>query len=216
MVNPLLCREPVAPKLFALPASKIHAQQRKERLRSQHNRRLSQFIDPKNAAVLLDAVPEREGEASHAVLRGDFVLADFLPMLNEQMGGIDNLLCTTLSINLKNCEIFEQLFPSLQRVRLLISSYFFTTDKAKATDRISRWSEWRGKGLDIEVAHCRQHTKLILAETGDAKLVIETSANLRSSGCLEQLAMFRDAELFDFHATWINEVFGDAVSFFGP
>lgn len=216
MGNPLLCRESVAPNLFAIPRSKVHGQRRKERIRANHRRRLSQFIHPKNAGILIDAIPSREGGSSHAILRGDFVLADFLPMLNAHLSGIDAMHCTTLSMSIKNCEIFEQLFPSLKIFRLLISSYFFATDKAKATERISGWSEWQSGGLDIEVAHCRQHTKLILVQSRDTKLVIETSANLRSSGCLEHLAIFRDAELFDFHETWMKDAFRNAVSLFGP
>ena len=40
----------------------------------------------------------------------------------------------------------------------------------------------------------------------DAGMVFEGSANLRTNGNREQLAVIRDRALHDWHATWIDEL----------
>jgi hypothetical protein len=36
--------------------------------------------------------------------------------------------------------------------------------------------------------------------------VVESSANLRSCSSIEQIMLTSDADLFDFHHTWIDEL----------
>lgn len=206
--NPLLADSVLAPNLFSIPKSKTwKAQQAKEMMRERHNRKLKPFISQKNASILVDDLPESDGDSMHVILRGDFVLGDFLPLLKEKFGRFQELICTTLSMSIKNCEVFEELFPFVCKFKLLISSYFFATDKSNAIGRIQGWTH-----PHVECSHCRQHTKIILARTEqDECFVFETSANLRSSGCIEHISIFKDAELYKFHVDWIDEVFKSAT-----
>lgn len=57
------------------------------------------------------------------------------------------------------------------------------------------------------LAAARRHAKTTLFEVDDGrKYVIESSANLRSCQSVEQFMIAQDAELYDFHEAWINDL----------
>jgi hypothetical protein len=58
----------------------------------------------------------------------------------------------------------------------------------------------------FRIAALRTHAKLLLIATGEARIVVESSANLRSCHNVEQATVFNDAELFDFHRKWIDDL----------
>ena len=58
-------------------------------------------------------------------------------------------------------------------------------------------------GRKWKIAKARNHAKVALFDCG---LVIETSANLRSSDNIEQITAVHDVELYDFHREWIAKL----------
>ena len=60
---------------------------------------------------------------------------------------------------------------------------------------------------DSRIAAARSHCKVVCFDFADqAGMVLEGSANLRTNGNREQLALVNDRALHDFHAAWIDQM----------
>ena len=61
----------------------------------------------------------------------------------------------------------------------------------------------------VKVAAARTHCKVVCFDIAeDDALVFEGSANLRTNKNREQLSVFRDPDLHQWHAGWIDELVG--------
>lgn len=56
------------------------------------------------------------------------------------------------------------------------------------------------------LAAARSHAKVITADFGARKVVLEGSANLRTNGNCEQLTVIMDDDLSAWHSRWIDEL----------
>jgi hypothetical protein len=166
------------------------------------NRVMRRCIRPENAEVLLPHLPKNEEERLHAIIAGDFIFCDLVCAVVARHGAPRRLTCATLSLSLKNVAALEKLasnhgFP----IDLLLSHYFEKTNQAIFAALLAV----RDRCPLIRVRIARSHCKITLFDYPDFPLVIESSANLRSSRNLEQVSIFADRELLDFHLQWIEE-----------
>ena len=184
-------------------------ERRKGLTRSREGQR--QFIKPENALVVVRRLPE-PGGTTHCILRGDFVLADLIPYLLGEGVRCPHLRIATLTMSVENAVLLGKLVTGgkVGRLTLVISHYFQQVNKSTIYQDIRE--ELEGKA---EFVVMRSHAKVIVMERqhdGDASgtgrdwLVIEGSANLRSSDNLEQMTIFNDKEVWDHHAGWIDHV----------
>lgn len=162
----------------------------------------------REAAKILPCLPE-PGEASHVLMQGQFDLMVLLAaILNSHCGMVQHLRIATLSFNDRNTtEMVELLRENkVERFTLLCSEFFRDNNKAefaRASDEVKLFDgRWK-------LAAARNHAKVIAAD-GPYKLVIEGSANLRTNGNYEQIALIRDDALHDWHAGWIDEMVANA------
>lgn len=163
------------------------------------------LIKPENADQVLDCLPAAEGEALHALVCGDFVFCNLITRLVERIGAPTEITLATLSVSLKNLEALEAMLracPAL-KLHIVLSHYFQTTSKEIFIALETLIAEKFPDRFMLTIG--RSHAKVALIDYGSSCYVIETSANLRSSGNLEQVAIFRERDLFDFHAAWIRE-----------
>lgn len=198
-VDARACRFPVPTRMTAI-----------ERDLARHTAANSQIfktlMKPENADQIIDAIPSTQDTALHVLLCGDFVFFDLVSRLVSRLGSPVAMTITTLSLSLKNLVALEDLlnrFGGFQ-IDLVISSYFESTSKDIFCALEHLASKFAAR-LVITIG--RSHAKIILLDYGpDAGVyVMETSSNLRSSNCLEQLSIFQERALYDFHATWIRE-----------
>jgi len=163
------------------------------------------LIRPENADQVLDQLPALAGETLHALVCGDFVFCNLITRLVERLGPPAEITLATLSVSLKNLESLEGMLRACPELRLhiVLSHYFQTTSKEIFIALETLIGEKFADRFTLTIG--RSHAKVALIDYREHCFVIETSANLRSSGNLEQLAIFRERELFDFHATWIRE-----------
>lgn len=192
-------------RVFPVATRVFKAKQQREAvdtLKARDRLALRKFIRPENAEVLLPHLPECEDERLHALIAGDFVFCDLLAAIIARRGAPRRLVCATLSLSQKNIATLESLavthrFP----VELLLSHYFAKTNKEQYAAVLSIAK--RQPLIRVRVA--RSHCKVTLLDYENAALVIESSANLRSSRNLEQVSIFNDRALLEFHAEWIAE-----------
>ena len=160
------------------------------------------LIRPENADVLLADFPSREGEMLHAITAGDFVFGDFILRLIARDGPPRSMTTATLSLSLKNIKglvavLTETPFP----FHLVLSHYFQSTNK----EIFRAIEELLIPIPDFRLNIGRCHAKITLLDFPDRAVVIESSANLRSSGNIEQIFAKQSRELYDFHFAWIAE-----------
>lgn len=172
---------------------------------------IRQFIRPENALVVVRRLPE-DGGTTHCILRGDFVLADLLPHLLEERY-CPHLRIATLGMSEENAKLLARLHEQgrIGRLTMVLSHYFEQVNKSTVYFEVRRILE----GL-AQFVIMRSHAKVIcvpraLDEAGVVRdwLVLEGSANLRSSDNLEQLTIFNDRDVHDFHAEWIDHVLAE-------
>lgn len=190
------------PPPFVLPANRYHRHQAKTKDRNSR-RGIKAFIRPENAAAVVPHLPA-EGDRTHCVLRGDFVLCDIIPAIIAARGACPALRIATLGCSIANADSLACLLERglVASLILVVSHYFAQVDRAT----VFRAVEARLEDLAALVV-TRCHAKVICLPTaaGD-HFVIEGSANLRSSDNLEQMVITNDRDTHDFHAAWIEEL----------
>lgn len=196
--------EPAAVAAAFPVKTRVHARKQRDALagvKARDRLALRKHIRPENAAALLAHLPESEDDRTHALIAGDFIFCDFVEAVARARGNPPALTLATLSLSAKNAAALERFAQEGVRVALLVSHYF---QKTSATIfRALELAAERSPALSIRVG--RSHCKVTLFDYPDFPLVVESSANLRSSRNLEQVTLFCDRELLNFHAGWIAE-----------
>ena len=188
---------------FALEANRFRVVKRREARQRAGVRKL---IRPENAAAILPHLPAGPDERTHAILRGDFVLCDLIPAILAELGPVDHLRIATLGMSAANAQTLARLVAAglVGRLTIVVSHYFQQVDRTTVYADVCAALEPVGAAPIVT----RNHAKVILlpfARRPD-RLVIEGSANLRSSDNLEQVVLFNDSESHDFHAAWIDDL----------
>jgi hypothetical protein len=149
------------------------------------------------------------GETWHYLMPGSYDSFDLIDAMLEHAGdaSINDLYLATLGFNASNARrLIEMLnVGKVGRCCMVTSTYYESDHKEadtcyKLAQELPRHGGW----------YCatRSHAKIIAAAFDDGRhFVIESSANLRSCRNLEQFAISHDAGLFDFHRTWMEEVY---------
>lgn len=192
--------EPAGPE-FALAANRFHRVKAEEKNR---RRGIKKWIRPENSRGILEHLPTGPEDRTHAVLRGDFVLCDVIPAIIRERGRCPHLHIATLGMSGANAESLAALHQVglIGDITICCSLYF------RQVDRKATWPMVEAHlGSIAKLIVSRNHAKVIClpTESGD-HFVIEGSANLRSSDNLEQIAIFNDPDLVDFHRGWMAEL----------
>jgi hypothetical protein len=189
--------------LFALTKNRFLHQFHATKAADKNKRRsVKKFIRPENARQILDYLPE-QGDCTHAVVRGDFVLGEIVPaIIGETPAELVDI--ATLGMSVANATQLADLRSRglIRRLRVIVSHYFAGVDRTGTFADVCRIL-----GDDAPKV-CRNHSKVILIEQQGRHLVIAGSANLRSSDNIEQFSIWNDPEVFAFHVGWMNEIHG--------
>ena len=126
---------------------------------------------------------------------GDFIEA----YLTTQRACAKKMTISTLSLSQNNVDSLHTLMDKgyIEELNLIISVYFWGNERRSLVPYIY-------KQLDIgdrfQLAVAGVHTKTVHFETlGGRKIIMHGSANLRSSGNIEQFTMEENPELYDFY-----------------
>lgn len=181
----------------------------------------SRYIKPKlvpmrNSQVCYEHAKElvnaigiiKDGDRYDCIVAGSFIFGDFLEgYLVENCIGVKELTISTLSMSQENIDSLHTLLTKhyVDKLNLLISDYFFSHERNSLIPYIYQQLDIDDK-FQLSVASV--HTKTIHFETEDGtKVVVHGSANLRSSGNVEQFTIEANSELYDFY----NNVFSPLI-----
>lgn len=164
-----------------------------------------------DAIAAVQRVPDAF-EAFHLIADGQFALWDMVEALIElaEPVKVETLHVATLGFSKKNIAAMMAMLDAdrVGRLWLLCSHYFANTStdiwgfaRAEIDKRAAR-----AKFLSI-----RTHAKVVAIRLADGRtLSIEASANLRSCKNIEQITIFGQPSLYDFHRGWMADLFGRA------
>lgn len=164
-----------------------------------------QMLGHANAARELKRLPDPD-ESIHAVMRGNFHGWDLVPAVLRlaNPATIAAISIATLGFNKQNATELMELLDrgAIGRVDFICSVYFQKSCPAEF-QILAAGLAMRGQ----RICAARSHAKVIAMELSDGRrIVIESSANLRSCRNIEQFCMTQDGDLCSFHRSWMNEV----------
>lgn len=146
-----------------------------------------------------------DGARVDAMLSGNFIFGDFFEALAvECMAKIDSLTLSTLSFGQENVDSLANMMRTgfLGSLGIIVSDYFWAHNRRDA--------KYIYEALDIDdrfqLAVAGTHTKIAMLDIGGRKIVAHGSANLRSSRSVETVTIETNAELYDFHMAWHQEI----------
>ena len=158
------------------------------------------LIKPENAGELCGEVFKlRPSDRLHAITPGNFVFCELVIQLCTEASP-KTLTLATLSLSMGNVDALKTAIDDgrIGSLNFLISDYFANVNKP-----IMAHMEQSAIGRKWRIGRARNHAKIALFDCG---LVIETSANLRSSDNIEQITAMHDGELYCFHREWISKL----------
>lgn len=163
-------------------------------------------VTAKNAADLVKTLDIKPGYRMFAIVSGDFVFGDLLwTLVLSSMVKPKRMTIQTLSMSKRNVQTLRLIMDrctELESLRLVLSDYFYSHERrpGQLVPLIYETLDYDGR---LDVAFASVHTKIVTIETTDGlKIVIDGSANLRSSRNIEQFRLECDDGLYD----WIDEV----------
>lgn len=145
------------------------------------------------------------GQVVHALLSGNFIFGDFIEAFAvENNLLIEDLTLSTLAYSKENVESLKNLIVGdyVQSLNIIVSDYFYSHNR----DNVAYTYEQLDVDDKFQLAIAGTHTKVTLIRSGDKRIVITGSANLRSSRSVEEITIQDNAELYDFHKSWHDDV----------
>lgn len=140
------------------------------------------------------------GARYDVIVSGDFIFGDFIEaFLTANNAKCRKMTITTLSLSQNNVDSLANLMAAgyIDELNLIVSVYFWGNERGSLIPYIRRRLDHGGK---FQLAVAAVHTKTAQFETlGGRKVVIHGSANLRSSGNIEQFTIEEAPELYDFY-----------------
>ena len=164
-----------------------------------------------HALEMVDGIELYPGMRMFALVSGNFIYGDLLEAMAERnIAEYQTMTIQTLSMSQENIDslrnVVERCFE-LESLRIVLSAYFYAHER-KATGLVPYLYERLDVDDILDVAFASVHTKIVTFETVDGlKVVMDGSANLRSSRNIEQFRIECDAGLHDSIEAFADRIF---------
>ena len=153
-----------------------------------------------NAISMAKAIEITESKRVDAFVSGDFIFGDFIEaFLTTRNARAKEMTISTLSLNQNNIDSLAELMRNnyIGKLNLVLSVYFWGNEQHSLIPYAYRELD---KDDRFQLAIADIHTKTVHFKTeGGKHIVIHGSANLRSSGNIEQFTIEDNKELYDFY-----------------
>ncbi len=160
-----------------------------------------------HAINLAKAINIEKNQRAHFILSGNFIFGDFIEAFFVAKNiKTKKLIISTLSMSQNNVDSLVNLFTGgyIDSLDLIISDYFFAHERSQMIPYMLKELDLRDS---FQLAVAGSHTKIcIFKSVNKLKYVFHGSSNLRSSGCLEQLTIEENSELYDFYKEYHDKI----------
>ncbi len=161
-----------------------------------------------NAVKLAKELRLGANERADVIVSGAFIFGDFIEaFITENNVKCKKMTISTLSLSQDNIDSLANLLDwgYIDELNLIVSAYWFSHERWTLVpycyDRLDKENKF-------QLAVAGIHTKTCQFESlGGKKIVIHGSANLRSSGNIEQFTIEDNAQLYDFY----NEIYSNIL-----
>lgn len=164
-------------------------------------------IKYENAVKLAQDLRLKQGERADVLVPGSFIFGDFIEAyVTTHNVKIERMIISTLSLSQDNVDSLANLIKGnyVDKLDLLISHYFYAHERHALVPYIYQELDIDDK---FQLAVLGSHTKTCIFKTSGGKhIVIQGSANLRSSANLEQFTIEDNDEVYKFHEEWQDRV----------
>jgi hypothetical protein len=159
-----------------------------------------------NAVKMAQDIKLEKDMSVYSIVSGNFIFGDLLEALiiNNHVK-VKKLYISTLSLSENNVDSLVNIMLSglCDELHLVVSSYFYSHERGNLVKYIYQELE-QEKPWKFFFSVAGTHMKLALIETDELKITMQGSANLRSSGNIEQFSMTDDVDLFEFNKEYIE------------
>lgn len=165
------------------------------------------FVLYDNAEKLAKELRITNGMRCDAFIAGSFIYGDFIEaFMRVNRCRTDEMTISTLSLSQENIDSLEGLMTHgyIDRLNIIISVYFWAHER-------NALLPYMYKHLDIDnrfqLAVAGMHTKTCHFKTeGGKHIVMHGSANLRSSGSIEQFTLEENEGLYEFYDEQFSKI----------
>jgi hypothetical protein len=137
------------------------------------------------------------------IVNGSFYFGDFIEaFIVDRNLHVKEMTISTLSMNENNVDSLANLLNGkyVDKLNMIISDYFFSHERSNLIPYMYKELD---KDNRFQLAVAGTHCKTCLIETHDKRyVVIHGSANLRSSGNIEQFVIEESKELYKFNDSY--------------
>lgn len=166
-------------------------------------------IKYENAERLARQMDFKKEKRYECIIKGDFIFGDFIEAFFVKNNiHTKQLTISTLSFGRDNVDSLLNLIDGgfVDKLRILSSVYFYANEKGDG-GIVNYLFDVMPKDK-IVCAFADVHTKMVTFKTdGGRHMCITGSANLRSSGCVEQFAVEDNQELLEFFDSYHDQFF---------
>ena len=154
-----------------------------------------------HAQALANDIEIQKGSRHFVIISGNFIAGDFIEaLIVKNNWHVKNLTISTLSLSQGNIDSVVNLVSGnfVDQFNLIVSSYFFAHER---NGLVKYAYEKLDNGANaFQLAAATSHCKITSIETHCGfKIVIHGSANLRTSGNIEQFQIEENSELYAFN-----------------
>ncbi len=169
-------------------------------------------VEYEHAIDMAEGIEFSPGMREFAFVSGNFIFGDLVEALVDA-GKIapKHITIQTLSLSEENIDSLRNLVdmcPYLESIRLILSVYFWGHEHRLGQLVPYLYEQLDLPNIEFDCAFASIHTKIISVETLRGNhIVIDGSANLRSSRNIEQLRIECDDELFNYIEDFSDKIF---------
>lgn len=180
-------------------------------IKPQYHRAIpDRLIKAEHADELARGIKLEKGMRTHCVVSGNFIFSQFIrAVITENDIKAKRIVISTLSMSQECIEALKDVcdLGYCDRLDLIVSAYFFAHERHSLIKYLYEALDFDDAPYEFQLAVAGTHCKTVCIETEYGnKLVIHGSANLRSSGCLEQFTIEENPELHDFHVGYSDQI----------
>ncbi|RTZ02213.1 hypothetical protein EKM02_03780 [Flavobacterium sp. RSP49] len=169
----------------------------------------TKIINYENVEQLSRDIQIFKNERYFCIIDGDFIFGDFIEtfLVCRNMKAKE-LTISTSSMSQHNVDSLYSLLEEgfIEKLNLIVSDRFFTYERDNLIEYIYETLDVEKK---FQLSVCNNQSKIVLIQSDDnggRKYLIQGSANLNSSNCIEQFSIEENEELFDFNKIVFDEI----------